>query len=145
MPINYKEIGNSLKRHFKEQGLTQDKIASILGISQAAVNAQLNGKPFGKKSAEKWGNAFGIKPNWLLTGDGAMLKTTDQPVSQGGSDVTPPEADLNNPRTMERLLEMLERRDTEFRELLRQNGELIEMLKQERGNRGTTYAQKKEA
>lgn len=88
---------------------------------------------------------YNISRDYIFKGIGGMFIGTDQPVSQGGSDVTPSEADLNNPRTMERLLEMLERRDTEFRELLRQNGELIEMLKQERGNRGTTYAQKKEA
>ena len=49
-----------------------------------------------------------------------MLKTTDQPVSQGGEDVTPPKAEINNLDTMERMkfFEALERRDQEVSRLI---------------------------
>jgi transcriptional regulator with XRE-family HTH domain len=70
----YVEIGKKLKIFFDELGYTQQNIADKLGVSQAAVSSQLNGKPFGKKLAKKWGDAFGLKPNWLLTGEGEMLK-----------------------------------------------------------------------
>ena len=55
--------------------------------------------------------------NWLLTGEGSMLKNTDQPVSQGGEDATLSEADLNNSNTMKKYLD----------QVLRQNEELIRL------------------
>ena len=63
-----------------------------------------------------------INRNWLLYEEEPMLKTTDQPVSQGGEDVTPTKAELNNPKTMERFLDSLLRQNEE---LIRQNGALI--------------------
>lgn len=75
-------ISERLKLYFSDQGIQQKDIAARLGVSQAAVSALLNGKPFGKKVAEKWGDEFGIKPNWLITGEGEMLKNaTDKPES----------------------------------------------------------------
>lgn len=73
-------LGEKLKDFFSRQGLTQQAIADRLGVSQSAVSALLNGKPFGKKNATKWGDEFGIQPSWLLTGEGEMLKT-DMPKS----------------------------------------------------------------
>jgi len=66
-------IGKKLKDFFDGQKYTQQDIADKLGVSQAAVSTLLNGKPFGKKLAQKWSNTFGLKPNWLLTGEGEML------------------------------------------------------------------------
>lgn len=75
-------LGEKLKDFFSRQGLTQQAIADRLGVSQSAVSALLNGKPFGKKNATKWGDEFGIQPSWLLTGEGEMLKTdTPKPIS----------------------------------------------------------------
>lgn len=80
--IDNQKISECLKSYFEEKGIQQKDIASRLGVSQAAVSALLNGKPFGKKVAEKWGNEFGIKPSWLITGEGEMLKKTeDKPES----------------------------------------------------------------
>lgn len=61
-----------------------------------------------------------LNTDWLLTGKGFMLKTTDQPVSQGGEDVTLPKAETNNLDTMERMkfFEALERRDQEVSRLI---------------------------
>ena len=69
------EIGEKLKAYFDSQGHRQQEIANRLGVSQAAVSALLNGKPFWKKLADKWGNEFGLRPAWLLTGEGQMLKS----------------------------------------------------------------------
>lgn len=61
-----------------------------------------------------------INRNWLLYEEEPMLKTTDQPVSQGGEDVTPTKAETNNLDTMERMkfFEALERRDREVSRLI---------------------------
>lgn len=67
--------------------------------------------------------------NWLLTGEGSMLKNTDQPVSQGGEDATLSEADLNNSNTMKKYLDQVLRQNEE---LIRQNGVLLDLFREER-------------
>ena len=47
----------------------------MLGVQQAAVSNQLNGRPFGKNSASKWNKVFGFRKIWLLTGEGPMFDT----------------------------------------------------------------------
>lgn len=81
-----------------------------------------------------------INRNWLLYEEEPMLKTTDQPVSQGGEDVTPPKTELNNPKTMERFLDSLLRQNEE---LIRQNGALIDLYREERAKSKGDIAQKK--
>lgn len=70
---NRKEIGRIIKEYFTENGISQMEAARILGVQQAAVSNQLNGRPFGKNSASKWNQAFGFRINWLITGEGAMF------------------------------------------------------------------------
>ena len=72
MPIR-KEIGNIIKEYFIEIGISQTEAATRLGVQQAAVSNQLNGRAFGKNSAAKWNKAFGFRVNWLLTGEGPMF------------------------------------------------------------------------
>lgn len=72
MPIR-KEIGNTIKEYFAEIGLSQTDAAGRLGVQQAAISNQLNGRAFGKNSAAKWNKAFGFRVNWLLTGEGPMF------------------------------------------------------------------------
>lgn len=81
-----------------------------------------------------------INRNWRLYEEEPMLKTTDQPVSQGGEDVTPTKAELNNPKTMERFLDSLLRQNEE---LIRQNGALIDLYREERAKSKGDVAQKK--
>lgn len=69
-----KLIGKHIKDYFSELGMSQSDVAKILGVQQAAVSNQLNGRPFGKNSAAKWSAAFGFRVNWLLTGEGAMFE-----------------------------------------------------------------------
>lgn len=68
-----KEIGNKIKEYFSENGMSQNDVAKVLDVQQAAVSNQLNGRPFGKNSAAKWNMAFGFRINWLLTGEGPMF------------------------------------------------------------------------
>lgn len=77
------EIGKRIKEYFSEAGLSQTEVARMLDVQPAAVSNQLNGRPFGKNSAAKWSNAFGFRPNWLLTGEGPMFDTSDMPHTDG--------------------------------------------------------------
>ena len=67
------EVGKRIKDYFNEEGMSQQEVAKILNVQQAAVSNQLNGRPFGKNSAAKWNMAFGFRVNWLLTGEGPMF------------------------------------------------------------------------
>ncbi len=67
------EIGKKIKEYFSEIGMSQLEAANMLGVQQAAVSNQLNGRPFGKNSASKWNSTFGFRTNWLLTGEGSMF------------------------------------------------------------------------
>ena len=71
--IPYAEIGNKIKEYFSEKGLSQQEAATMLGVQQAAVSNQLNGRPFGQNSAAKWNSVFGFRKIWLLTGEGPMF------------------------------------------------------------------------
>lgn len=68
-------IGSRIKEYFSEIGMSQQEAASVLGVQQAAVSNQLNGRPFGKNSAAKWNKAFGFRKIWLMTGEGPMFDT----------------------------------------------------------------------
>ena len=70
-----KVIGNKIKEYFSENGMSQNDVAEILNVQQAAVSNQLNGRRFGKNSAAKWSKAFGFRVNWLITGEGPMFET----------------------------------------------------------------------
>lgn len=71
--MNAKKIGEEIKRYLEAQGLTQESIAKQTNVSRAYVNALLNGKGFGKKTAQTWSNLFGFSTTWLLTGEGEMF------------------------------------------------------------------------
>lgn len=73
MPLRI-EIGQKIKEYFSEMGMSQQEVANVLDVQQAAVSNQLNGRPFGKNSAAKWNKAFGFRTNWLLTGEGPMFE-----------------------------------------------------------------------
>ena len=61
-----------LKEYLEEKGYSQQRIASILGVSVPYVNGVLVGsKTLGKKGAKKWANLFGLSENFLLTGKGS--------------------------------------------------------------------------
>ncbi len=72
------EIGRKIKEYFSEIGMSQTEAAERLGVQQAAVSNQLNGRAFGKNSATKWNAAFGFRINWLLTGEGQMFDPADR-------------------------------------------------------------------
>lgn len=91
---------------------TQDtpyKIAKATGLSQTIIGKWKKGE--GKPSR--------ANARYILQYFG-ISNMEDQPVSQGGEDVTPTKAEINNLDTMERMkfFEALERRDREVSRLI---------------------------
>jgi len=62
-----------LRKFFENKGFTQEKVSELLGVDKALVNKLMNGKKqFGKQTARKWSDLFGLSYIWLLTGEGSM-------------------------------------------------------------------------
>ena len=79
-----------LREFLSGQKLTQQEVANILGIRQTNVSALLRGeRNFGKKMAERWSNAFGLRVNWLLTGEGPMFDTDKADTTSESTTDTP--------------------------------------------------------
>ncbi len=66
------KISEELKRIVKPN--MQEEMAKVLGVSQPLISKLLNGRAFGKKTAEKWEEEFGISSVFLLTGKGESIK-----------------------------------------------------------------------
>lgn len=63
----------ALKKFFADKNLSQTKIAEIVGTSQQTISGLLSNRNFGKRTAQKWSEAFGLNPAWLITGEGEMM------------------------------------------------------------------------
>lgn len=117
-------IGEKLKDFFKEKGITQVQIADMTGVNQSYIAALLNNtKQFGKKTAHKWGEVFGISPNWLLTGDGEMMKPSIFQNNQNGDNINGQSVTVNKTET-DKLIDTIK----ECHELLRKKDEQIDRL-----------------
>lgn len=123
---------------------TQEGIGLLMGYSNKSAFSQVVNNP--DKRPEDFvvrlcnlNNA--LNKNWLLTGEGSMLKNTDQPVSQGGEDSTLSNADLNNSSTMKKYLDQVLRQNEE---LIRQNGVLLDLFREERAKNKGEIVLKKE-
>ena len=76
MATNFHE---KLKNYFAGQGMTQTDVADSLQLSRTIVSNYLNGqKNFGRHSAMKWANAFGIDAVWLMTQGESGTPPTDK-------------------------------------------------------------------
>lgn len=71
-------IAHKLREYFDSQGITQQDIANKFGVKKQTINPYMTGaKPFGKKVAQQWADAFGLSVSWLMTGEGDMLGRSD--------------------------------------------------------------------
>lgn len=62
-----------LRKFFEDRGITQEQVAVKLGVDKAHVNKLMTGKKqFGKQTARKWSDLFGLSYSWLVTGEGEM-------------------------------------------------------------------------
>ena len=133
-------VRERLKAYLKHNNISQSAFAEAIGASTGYVNAIA--KSIGPDKIPIIKSIFtDLNIDWLLTGEGSMLKNTDQSVSQGGDDAILSDADLNNSSTMKKLLESLLRQNEE---LIRQNGALIDLYKEERVIKRGEVALKKE-
>jgi len=63
-----KNFHETLKNYFASQKMTQNEVADKLQLSRTIISNYLNGqKNFGRHSAQKWANTFGIDAVWLMT------------------------------------------------------------------------------
>lgn len=129
-------IDPPLVRFFKEKGITQDDIARKLGVSQSYVSALLTGrKSFGKKQAQRFSEAYGLSPSWLLTGEGDMIisqKTGNTQVigTNQGTAINGGDINENAPTSDREFREYVFRKDAQVDELLAQNGKLIDIIRE---------------
>lgn len=120
-------IGEKLSSYFKEKGITQEEIASRLGVSQAYVNALLNGrKAFGKQQAKKWNELFGISVNWLLTGDGDMFQNNITQNNQNGDNIQGTSVTVN--KTEKEYLEIINRQSEQLSKSQEQIDRLLSII-----------------
>lgn len=63
-----------LRKFLDNQGITQKAIAQRMNVDPAYINKLLNGKKaFGRNTAKRFQDLYGLSSTWLLTGDGPML------------------------------------------------------------------------
>ena len=143
------KVSEQLKKFFSGLGYSQREIAEKLGIRQQVVHSLLNGRPFGKKSAENWSKQFGLNPAWLITGEGRMLLYEDAEPQQTLVQVTAKSVvgelsqtianeilklvangELYPRNMMEQKEQLLREKDAEIKELNREIGALQAQLEQ---------------
>ena len=84
----------NLRKFFESKGITQKSIADELNVAPAYINKLLTGKKaFGKKTAQRFQDLYGLSSSWLLTGDGSML--TDPATAPAASSSTDLSSALN--------------------------------------------------
>lgn len=77
---NTKEL--QLRAFFKSRGLTFKDAAQMLDVHPSAVGNLVSGRnQFGYKVAKRWEDVFGLSADYLITGDGPMMATGEQPAT----------------------------------------------------------------
>lgn len=84
------EICRMVSADFKLRGITQAAAGEKLGVKKQVVTNQLSGRrPFGKKTARAYANAFGYNEEFLLHGFGLLYtdsKMNDIMLTNGKSE-----------------------------------------------------------
>ena len=113
------DLSKKLRQFFKDEGLTQEKIADILGVTQPYVNSLLSGKrAFGKNQAQRFEELFGISASWLLTGKGEMVLKRVVQNNQNGNNVLGETVTLNEENSTEKFIALLQKKDEQIDRLL---------------------------
>ena len=72
--MNNNNLTSELKSFFSSRGVSQSQLAEDLDVSQQYVSRLLTGvAPFGKKTATRFSELYGLSVPWLLTGEGPMM------------------------------------------------------------------------
>lgn len=70
-----KKINNDLKEYFKKAGIKQQAVADAIGVKKSFISELLSEKRnVGYETAVKLSKAYGFNLEWLLTGEGTMLR-----------------------------------------------------------------------
>ena len=138
-----------LKEYLEKKGLTQPRMAEMLGVSLPYVNAVLLGKKtLGKKNAKKWANLFGLSEHFLLTGVGSPGNDTKEPTtSQIGTNNLPDsrkESGIDQASLVNALLAAKDETIASLRQQIAEQKEMIELLRKNcadlrSGNRYSEY------
>lgn len=113
------DLSEKLRQFFKDEGLTQDRIADILGVTQPYVNSLLSGKrAFGKNQAQRFEELFGISASWLLTGKGEMILKRVVQNNHNGNNVLGETVTLNEENSTEKFIALLQKKDEQIDRLL---------------------------
>ena len=67
------KVCQAVKAYFKYEGIAINTVAERLNATPRAVSAQLAGRAFSAKTAEKYAKEFGFNEAYLLTGEGALI------------------------------------------------------------------------
>lgn len=80
----------NLRKFFESKGITQKSIADELNVAPAYINKPLTGKKaFGKKTAQRFQDLYGLSSSWLLTGEGSMLtEPATAPAASSSTDLS---------------------------------------------------------
>jgi SOS-response transcriptional repressor LexA len=69
-----KNFGDRLKAALKHAQMTQQELATRVGISQQLINYATSPRAQGSKHSLQMANALGVSAEWLSSGNGEMLK-----------------------------------------------------------------------
>lgn len=116
-------VTDELKAYFSEKGIKQVEIADKLGVKKSFISELLAGKrTLGHETAVKLNKVYGFDLNWLLTGEGEMLKGQAEAPEAGQTDaarIAQLRAEIDG---------LKKQLDDERRTLLEQNKKLTDII-----------------
>lgn len=66
-------VCEAVRAYFRSKKKSLMEVAARLGVAQSSVSKQLDGRPFGQRTAAKWAETFGFSASYLLTGEGSLV------------------------------------------------------------------------
>lgn len=81
-------INEQLKEWFAQNGLKQKDIVEATGLKKSFISELLAGKRnIGRETAERLSACYGLSVQWLMTGEGEMLRADQSQQPQQADDV----------------------------------------------------------
>lgn len=72
-----KTFADRLNAAMEQAGVSQGKLAAMIGVSQPAIQKMTAGKTQGSKKIIEIASALGVRAEWLSSGVGPMIKSPD--------------------------------------------------------------------
>lgn len=137
----YSMVTDELRAYFSEKGIKQVEVADKLGVKKSFISELLAGKrTLGHETAVKLNKVYGFDLNWLLTGEGEMLKGQAEAPEVGGKPAGSLDQVLEQYQQV--LSEMLELRKNNA-DLTKEVGQIRELQKRLEEERGSLLEQNK--